>query len=384
VSGSQEDFAALVTEVHHRSTLAAVRDLGRAGVDVVAVGPSGAAGRLSRYATRSAWAPDPAADPLAHRAAVAAALGGRSSTVVYPGTEMSLDACLRPGDGSAAALRLPYARPASLATLRDKVEMARRATEAGLGAPGTLYDGPLSGVGAAALSLPYVVKQARPAATDVTTTVIREPGELYALVATGPEDNRVVAQQLVEGPLMSVALVLDEDGRVRAEFHQRGTRLWPAGAGSSSRAVGVPPQPAVTKAVAAFLQLAGYAGLAQLDYVATLRGPVVLDVNPRFYGSMPLAAASGVNLPLAWHASVCGAPYSPPAAYREGVTFRWLEADLSDVRHGDRQALRATPRPRVGAVWDCRDPLPSVRVAAEAVGRVLGARLRPASVANEP
>lgn len=380
MSGSQEDFAALVTEVHHRSALAAVRDLGRAGVDVVAVGPSGAAGRLSRYATRSAWAPDPAADPLAHRAAVAAALGGRSSTVVYPGTEMSLDACLGAGDGSGGALRLPYSRPASLATLRDKVVMARCAVEAGLVAPETLYDGPLSGLLPAGLCLPYVVKQARPTATDVPTKVVRTPDQLQTLLAVAPEDSRVVAQQLVDGPLMSIALVLDEDGRVRAEFHHLGMRLWPAGTGSSSRAVGVVPQPTVTKAVVSFLQLAGHAGLAQVDYVAAPQGPVVLDVNPRFYGSMPLAAASGVNLPWAWHSSVCGAPYSPPPAYRAGVTFRWLEADLSDVRHGDRQALRAVPRPSVGAVWDRRDPLPSAAVAAAAVGRVLGARLRPSSV----
>lgn len=384
MSGSQHSRAALVTEVHHRSTLAAVRDLGRAGVSVVAVGRAHAPGRLSRYAARRAWAPDPAVQPLAHRAAVRAALGGDTGTVVYPGTELSLDACLEPDQGAGEALQLAYSQPASLALLRDKVLMAKCAREAGLTAPETLYDGPLSGLLAAGLRLPYVVKQARPTATDVPTSVVLQPDQLDALVEGAPGESRVVAQQLLEGPLMSIAVVLDAQGRVRAEFHQRSTRLWPAGAGSSSRAVGVAPESAVTQAVVSFLELAGYDGLAQLDYVAAPQGPVVLDVNPRFYGSMPLAAASGVNLPMTWHNSVCGSPYSPPVAYRAGVSFRWLEADLSDVRHGDRRALRAVPRPRVGAVWQLRDPLPAAAVAAATVGRVLGSHLRPRRRAGEP
>ena len=52
----------------------------------------------------------------------------------------------------------------------------------------------------------------------------------------------------------------------------------------------------------------GFGGLAQLQFVQAPGGaPALIDVNPRFYGSLPLALACGVNLPDAWHALVSGA-----------------------------------------------------------------------------
>lgn len=366
----------MVTEVQHRSSLSAVRSLSRAGVRVVAVGPSRrAAGALSRYPMRRAVAPDPGAAPAAHRSAVAAAAGG-ADAVVYPGTEAALDACLAPDAGLVTPLRLPYPRPQSLAPLRDKLTMASLAEEAGWRAPEVLYAGPASGLAAASPSLPCIVKPSRPTADGLLSRVVSGPDDLAALAAEVSPEISVLAQELVDGQLMSAAVVVDAAGRLRAEFHQASLRLWPAGSGSSSRAMGVEPDPQITERLIDLLQAVGYAGLAQVDYIRSARGPVLLDVNPRFYASMPLALASGVNLPSVWHSSVCGAPYRPPTPYRPGVTFRWLEADLSDVRHGDWRALRPGRAPRAGSVWDPRDPLPSVAVAAQVGARIMGARLR--------
>jgi len=220
-----------------------------------------------------------------------------------------------------------------------------------------------------------VVKPSRPTANSFLTRVITDRSQLGEVVADAGEGTDVLAQELVQGPLMSVALVIDGDGQVRAVFHHLSLRLWPARAGSSSHAVGVEPRPDVQQRTAAMLQSVSYLGLAQVDYVSTQRGPVVLDVNPRFYASMSLALASGVNLPYAWHEALCGVPYSPPRPYRTGVRFRVLEADLSQARHGDWRALRPVARPCAGAVWSHRDPLPGTVAAAEVVARVVGARV---------
>lgn len=359
-----------------RSALAAVRGLGRAGVEVTVMGrPWTCAGRLSRYAHRWKEAPDSGTDPVAHGEAIRAEAGRRPGTVVYPGTETSLDACLALGADDGAALRLPYRRSAALAVLRDKVAMARLAGEAGLGTPEELYAGPLSGV-PAELAFPCIVKPSRPGPGGHTATVVSGPPELEDLRRDRSGDLPVVVQECVQGPLMACTVVLDEDGRLRAEFHQRALRIWPAGAGSSSRAVGIAPDRELADRVVAMLTAADYSGLAQVQYIAAARGPVVLDVNPRFYGSLPLAIASGCNLPATWHAAVTGGPYTPPAPYREGVTFRWLEADLSDARHGDLRALRPARRPGVGAVWSSRDPLPSAVLASGIVTRVIDTRLK--------
>ena len=50
---------ALVTDVHFRSAVAGVRGLGRAGLEVIALGPGrAAAGRWYRYASRRGVAPE--------------------------------------------------------------------------------------------------------------------------------------------------------------------------------------------------------------------------------------------------------------------------------------------------------------------------------------
>jgi predicted ATP-grasp superfamily ATP-dependent carboligase len=101
--------------------------------------------------------------------------------------------------------------------------------------------------------------------------------------------------------------------------------------------------------------------LAQVDLVHVASGYQVLDVNPRYYVSLPLATRCGVNLPAAWHDVVRGQVSGGPSEYRLGMRYRWLEADLTVLRHRWRPLLG----PRAGALWDARDPIP---------GLVMGAR----------
>jgi len=73
----------------------------------------------------------------------------------------------------------------------------------------------------------------------------------------------------------------------------------------------------------------GYFGLAQLDFLVTADGPKLIDVNPRFYASLPLALACEVNLPAAWHAVVTGTRPPTERLYPVGVSYSSLEANLA-------------------------------------------------------
>jgi len=344
-------------------------------VRVVALAPSRlAAGRVSRWSAEGADAPGAAADPSGHAAAVAAAAAAHPRAVVYPATEWSLSACLE-AEGGRLRGRLPYPETAALDVLRQKARMGEAARAAGLGTPEVLFEGRAADADAGALTTPCVVKPSGPG-WPFAARAARNQAEVAHALAAAPPGAGLLVQEFVEGPLMAVSLVVDSDGAVRAHFHQRTLRVWPAGAGVSARAVGVEPEPDLTQRVAGLLSAAGYAGLAQVQYVRADRGPVVLDVNPRFYGSMPLALASGVNLPAVWHAAVCGAPRQPPPAHRAGVSYRWMEPDLVDALHGDLRWLRGPGRPRVGAWWNGQDPLPGLVLTGEALQERVLSRLR--------
>jgi predicted ATP-grasp superfamily ATP-dependent carboligase len=168
--------------------------------------------------------------------------------------------------------------------------------------------------------------------------------------------------------------VLDRDGAVAAQFQERVTRTWPREAGTFAATVGVEPDERLVEAARAMLADAGYWGLAQLDLVETGRGTLLLDVNPRFYFCMPLALRSGVNLPAAWHAVVEGRAAGPPARYRAGRRYRWLEGDLYAARHGELGRLRPGRPSDAHTMWAADDPLASALLALDAVARPLRRR----------
>jgi predicted ATP-grasp superfamily ATP-dependent carboligase len=165
--------------------------------------------------------------------------------------------------------------------------------------------------------------------------------------------------------------VLARDGRLLAAFQHAVERTWPAAGGVTSLARSQAADPAVVDAVAGMLRRAGFWGLAQVDLVAGGDRPVVLDVNTRFYGSMALAVACGVNLPAAWHAAAGDRPWPEQSSYRCGLGFWWAEADVRTLR-----ALRRPPGDHVGPLWQAGDLAAGGMIQATGVLAELRARLR--------
>jgi len=354
--------------------VAGVRGLGRAGVPVVALGPSWhAAGLRSRYVGTPAIGPDAVAAPSGFAARVAELSAAHGPVVVYPGQEAAIDALI---DGRAgASVRLAYGSEDGLIVIRDKGQLPDLAAAAGLRTPATLTLATAGELRASPPAVPCVFKPVRPGGSLRSTALLTSPDATAALLAGLPPDEPLLVQERVHGPLRALALVVDRDGRVEARFEQIARRTFPVQAGISSEAVSVVPDDRLTARAADMLGRAGFSGLAQLQFVESSSGPRLIDVNPRFYGSLPLALAAGVNLPAAWHAVATGRVWSQPREYRVGVTFRWLESDLVAAAKGDvrvRVLLRRVPAPRVGAVWARDDPLPAVVLGTETAVRRLG------------
>jgi predicted ATP-grasp superfamily ATP-dependent carboligase len=376
VSGSPLSTA-LVTDTHLRASLAGLRALALAGIEVLALGERRSAGGLwSRHVAGRAVSRGGPDDPEELWRAIERLAGAHGPLVVYPGQERTIDALLtrEPPPG----VRLPYPGIAGLQAIRDKARLAELADAAGLGSPATIAEASAAELRASGVRLPAVVKPVTPGATLATARPVATPDQLAAVLAGVPDAERLLVQERLPGALVALALVLDADGAVRARFQQAARRTWPADAGVSSVAVSVAPDEKLVARAAGLLNAAGYAGLAQLQFVAGPSGPALIDVNPRFYGSLPLAVACGVNLPAAWHELVSGAPPSSDGAgdYRVGVTYRWLEGDLLAAVYGSPgRLLERPPRPRVGAVWSAGDPLPSALLAADSAVSKIARRL---------
>src|SRR5205085_1852769 len=221
----------------------------------------------------------------------------RGPIVVYPGREATIDAllALRPRLGGGVVL--PYPDPDAVRALRDKRGLAELASGCGLPTPATLFEGPAAELATAGIELPALVKPSAAVSALPTARAVASRRELAALAAELPATERVLAQERIAGRLLSLALVLDREGRVAGRFQEEVLRTWPRDAGSFAATVSAPVDRELEERAVALLRGTGYWGLAQLDLVRRDRETLVLDLNPRFYACMPLALRCGVNLP---------------------------------------------------------------------------------------
>jgi hypothetical protein len=128
--------------------------------------------------------------------------------------------------------------------------------------------------------------------------------------------------------------------------HLRYLRVWPLPCGTVAAGVSTAPDTALERRLERLL--AGYDGIFHADFA----GDQLLDLNPRVHATLPLAAASGVDL-VAMYCALLQDRAPEPVRGRPGVLFRWLEGDLRSAvyRLRRRQVGLATV---VGDLWPRR------------------------------
>jgi predicted ATP-grasp superfamily ATP-dependent carboligase len=256
-------------------------------------------------------------------------------------------------DAAVLALKLPGA------PLLDKRFMHSRARSAGLRVPDEQAFDTKRDLLDQEDQLPYpiVVKPVVRRSSHAPTSMRIDHKSQLELAPSGP----VVVQPFLFGSISSFNGVV-KGGRWIAAVHQRYERLWPPGCGASSAAVTIPPDASLEEKL---LQLVvGHEGIVEVEFA----DGHVIDVNPRAYGSLPLAVKAGANLAAVWCAAARDEqPLGQPVRATPGVRYRWLDADVrsitAQVRSRDMSipnALRAL-RPRSGSahsIEDWRDPAP--------------------------
>jgi predicted ATP-grasp superfamily ATP-dependent carboligase len=189
--------------------------------------------------------------------------------------------------------------------------------------------------------------------------------------------SAVLIQQYVEGEGTGY-FALMHNGELRAEFaHRRIRDVHPTGSGSAVR-VSIEPAPEIRRAGLEILGALQWHGVAMVEFRwQPDKSPVFMEVNGRFWNSLPLACYAGMDFPallahMAEHGDV-----PPVHGYRTGVHCRWF---LGDFRHlievwqgpppgypghypGRFETLASVLTPVPGTVHDLfvwNDPLPEV------------------------
>jgi len=175
--------------------------------------------------------------------------------------------------------------------------------------------------------------------------------EAHREFAEGEQDT--LAQRPVYGEALLASVLLHDDGRPALAFvHRRLRQARPEG-GPSACAVSHAPSPELVEPAVALAAELGVTGVPiQFEFIVPELGPsVLLDVNPRPWGTLGLALACGVNFfgiaalhALDRHGETL--PAAPPS-YDVGVVRRYLPFE---VRHA-LAVLLGGPQPGYEGDW---------------------------------
>lgn len=324
-----------------RSTLAAVRALVAAGyVPTVTTSVEPSLAAASRHCDRRVLVPT--AGDAGYAPAVARELARDDYLTVLPTSDAALVSLQTPG-----------------VSLVDKSEVSARAARAGLPTlpeRHLLTDRDLTDA-ASSLPFPAVVK---PMVRNGGSAVVQRVGSASQLWASSLVPPLVV-QPWVDEPMTAISGVVWQ-GALRAVVHQRAERLWPPLVGTSCWAITTLGDRELEDRLLDVLD--SYEGVFQAQFL----GPYLIDVNPRVYGSLPLAVAAGANLP-AIYCDLLRGEHPSPVRGRAGVGYRWLEGDLRHAwwswRRGRTSPVRALsqlrPRRRTAhSTESLTDPGPSM------------------------
>lgn len=366
-------MVAIVTDVHYRMSLALIRDLAQAGVEVITCEQdrcrdsrtSPALGALSRYVSRHVWLPG-GTDGLEALLSLCREIGlgrdCRPALLPAGAATLALIAENRERFEPLCGLCVPTAEQLDL--LNSKPRLAALAARLGVPLPESMAPGEDLDRFLDRQGLPCVIKPACGEKLGLTAAA------RYAVASTR-EEARAAWERfswlageppVVQGYLPGRALgcsVLARSGQVMAAICHQRVREYPVSGGPSSCCQCVEREDIRTYA-ARLTAETGLTGLAMFEFKEDRDGaPRLLECNPRVWGTFPLTRVSGSGIPLLWCALAwnAGNPDNPaPLPALTPPQGRRMIFAASDLMAAAGYARRGSPGRALGALGDLLNP----------------------------
>ena len=183
--------------------------------------------------------------------------------------------------------------------------------------------------------------------------------QLLEILASAPESSFQI-QELIHGYGVGIELLFAHGEPVLHFAHERIHELPLTGGGSSYRK-SIPPPPALLAQSIALLKALHWHGVAMVEWkVDPHKDAVLIEINPRLWGSLALAIDAGADFPRGLLAVAQGNPLPPqkPARtpyYTRDLTrdFEWQIANFR-ADHTNPQLLT---QPRLASAFELLRPL---------------------------
>jgi len=318
-----------------RSFLATVRSLGRAGLLVHAAPFDFQAPALkSRYVSRIHWLPQYLGEGQEWLQAVEALLKTERFDLVIPCDERALLPLDKHREqlGTLAQLAIPDARSLEFFFNKDRTRELARVLGVPVAVGRLIATGDTAQTLIAEVGLPVAIKPCWSYTVDrlyARNRVIIAADELALTQALASSRGIPHYFEAFFDGIGCGLSVLANQGRVLQAFqHRRVHELH----GSSYYRVSEELSPFLMDAVAKMIDAARYTGVAMFEFKVNHETAnwILLEVNARPWGSLPLPVALGVDFPTLWYQLLVEGVEAPPFPYQAGIYGRNL---MPDARH---------------------------------------------------
>jgi predicted ATP-grasp superfamily ATP-dependent carboligase len=361
----------LITDGHWRKAVAAVRALGRRGIDVT-VGESTrlAAAAFSRYCRRAVVYPSPMFKPSGFADFIYKELSRRPYQMLLPMEDEPMALLSQHRTELSRLTYLPIVPYEKFQFARSKDAVLKLAESLGIPVPKTWYVDSIEQLHDLKARLPYpvVIKPRMSSGALGLCFPQNEHDFMQHYQAVHQRFPYPLIQEYIprQGTGYGASFLFDEKAEVKASFVHKRLREYPVEGGASTLRESV-RRDDIRDMAFTLLKALDWFGVAMVEFKVDPRDgiPKLMEVNPRFWGSLALAIESGVDFPYLLYRMSRGEKFQAVEEYEIGRRCRWVVP--GDLLHFIYNPERMSLLPEFLNFWDgktshdvfsLRDPLP--------------------------
>lgn len=321
-----------VTDAQMRSSLAVIRSLGKKGIKVTAGEETRwATGFFSKYCNNKVVYPSPKKNKEEFVDFLIKHLKGTKYDALFPVAEFCLVPIIENYDEISQYTRIGLPRPEIFRAGFDKGITIRIAQENNIPCPQTYFINGLDDIKhlEKTLDYPIILKPCIGAGRRGVEICHSFPEIIEKYNKNFPEYGHQLLQEFIPSAgEFGIYTLLNRESKPRAVSAQRRIRSYPYIGGPSTLRETFKNEISDYSIPLAFklLQSMKWSGIAMVEFRIDSRDniPKLMEVNPRFWGSLELSIFAGVDFPHLYYQMMIEGDINPAMEYSSGVQCRWL------------------------------------------------------------
>lgn len=336
----------VVTDADKASGLSIIRSLGKRGLEIAAASSNKRAiGFYSKYVSERLIYPQPTENRSAFTKWVLDTVNRGKYGALIPVTDEFIVGIMEYRDEIEKGMMLLMPQNDSIMAALDKLKTIRLAEELSIPAPQTYFFENLDELQSKKnmVKLPAVLKGRYSVYINRKGQIrkSRAFGYIYnhkdlirEYISAVEKEDMPVIEELVKGRGQGFFCLADNGEMVASFMHRRVREMNPLGSGSSC-AESIEMNPILKGYAGSLLKKMNWHGVAMVEFKNEdlTNKPIIMEVNGRFWNSLPLAVKAGVDFPsLYWDLSN-GKEIHNIENYKVGMQCRFLEGELVHLLH---------------------------------------------------